>query len=534
MMAATNGCAWIIRWTIIISCLPQSYLSPVLTRDSHAPTRNTKRKSLEEKPAKYELFSLKLLKQCIELWKGGRHGDTAALQDLGLVCVDSLVVCSSSSGKAPPLSFEKLLFHFASQCVASGSYEAGMRACRVLCQRVESSAIQSTPKLMKEGQSLLKHSYDLIWKAAIRVEQDATKLDSPDVKAVGLSLELRKMAFLCLLSTDFDLYFLLDRVVRSDLRYQKVCAGCRGNDSSCNYFEKLYAFHASLLESRDLCALIDPEAPCRTLSSGVEYLLSLAKVCEGSGRRKKGVGYVAKARSLCQLHAKTCPEKLHLVGSIRSQVAELITLLTETDVCTSHEHQDVNFPGESLRLLESVASGLESILESRALDPTSLPRVTGSLEALVSTLETRREEFRERMAGEGERDASYTFCPKQAFLSLQRILAAYVSCVESQLCAPTSLLSADGGQPAATGGGVDASLERSVRARQLSMLSVLSHLLLDLLLAADYGDGYDEIEIARGSAATPRPIVAEQSPAHHPKKDLANLCLPVLTSSQVS
>ena len=501
------------------SLLPQRYLSPVLSRDGHDLTRNIKQQSLEEKFGKYELFSLKLLKQCIELWKSGCHGDTATLLQLGLVSVDSLVVCSSSSGKAPPLSFEKLLFHFASQCVASSSYEAGMQACRVLCQRVEGGAVQSVPKLMKEGQSLLKHSYDLIWKAAIKVEQNATNSDSPDVTAVGLSLELRKTALLCLLSADFDLCFLLERVVRSDLRYQKVCAGCHGNSSSCNYFERLYAFHAALLESRDLSALIDHKAPCRTLSSGVEYLLALAKVCEGSGRRKKGNGYVAKAQSLCRLHAEICREKLHLVGTVRTQVAALIRLLTETDVCTSPEH---------LRLLEGVASGLESVVESRALDSTSLPRVVASLEGLVSMLESRREEFRGKMAGEREGDPSY--CSKQVFLSLQRILTLSVSCVEQQLCVP-SLPAASG--KLATGSGADASLEHSVRSRQLSMLGVLVHLLLDLLLAADDADGYDEIEIARSSAAS-RPIVAEQSSAHHPKKDLADLCLPVLSSSQVS
>ena len=454
---------------------------------------------------KYELFSLKLLKQCIETWKNATQ-DTPTLLEIGSISVDSLIVCSNSSGKAPPLSFEKLLFHFASQCINCGCYEAGMQTCLVLSDRLKREAVQNVPKLLKEGQSLLRHSYDLLWKAAAKIEQNATKLGSTDLESVELSLELRKTAFLCLISVDFDLCFLFERVVRSDLRYQKVCSGCHGNHSSCNSFQRLYAFHVSLLQSKDLCALIDHAAPCRMFSSGVEYLLALAKVCMGAGRKKEGERCIAKSQSLCQLHAEVCHEKFHLVGTVRTQVAELSTLVTETEICTSTEHQEMNFPGDSLRLFESIASGLESVVKSRALDSTSLPRLIDSLEALVSLLENRREEFQERTEREKGRDASY--CPKQVFLYLQTILAVYVNCLESHPSLST---------------------ESSIRSRQLSMLSVLCRFLLDLLLAEEESDGYDEIEIARSSLS--RPIQPSSTP--HPKKDLADLCLPVLSSSQV-
>lgn len=160
----------------------QNYLGPVLRFSS----RDEAKESDASHFGKYELFSLKLLKQCIELCKKEGERESDPLLQLGSLSIDSLKICTNASGKAPPLSFEKLLYHFVSHCFSCGRYSTGLQACETLYAQLKSVHNQ-------DEKILLKHTFDLLWKAALKVESQNIL---SDLGTADLHLELRGEAFL--------------------------------------------------------------------------------------------------------------------------------------------------------------------------------------------------------------------------------------------------------------------------------------------------------------------------------------------------
>ena len=367
-------------------------------------------------------------------------------------------------------------------------------------------------ELKKEGSTLLKHAFELLWKAALKIEQKSSQngaaFESSDVETC---LELRRNAFLCLTSTDFDLDFVLDRILKTDLRYQKLSTVSNQTDPTHNPFKRLYSFHVSLLQHKDLCSLFHARTPCKTFTAGVDYLLHLAKVCMNSSNLKECATFISRAQILCQEHMEVCHENGHHACAIQAQVMSLLATIRDLDVCTAPNHSEVNFSEETLQVLEGIASDLR--VHTSSIDVVFVPRLTDSLEMLVSALEDKRSEFQRRLSVQREK----SFIPKQVFLPLQEIVNCYTECIESQL--QEQLKSA---QPDKT-----STLELNTRSHQLSMLAFMAQVLLDLLLARDDIE-CDEIEIMRSSASSK---ISMQAPPH-PRKELADLCIPVLQTSQ--
>lgn len=478
----------------------QKYLSPVLKK-----TQPSEKPKDPSKFGKYEIFSLKLLKQCIEQCKGDVEDDSVSLVQIGAISVESLEFCNRCSGKVPPLSFEKLLFHFASQCFNCAQYDVGLKASDVLCSqlRMPSERVRNVHSLEKEGCDLLKHTFDLLWKVAVKIEQgDGSSLDS---NTIDLCLEIRRRAFVCLLSTDFELLFALDRILKSDSRYQKLSSGI-----GVSPFDHLYEFHVSILKEKDLLSCFDAGSSCTWFVPMVEYMLHLAKICVHSGHNADGREYVQRAQTLCHQHCKVC---LHPLTSLHVQIVELFITFCDLDMCMSESHHETNFPEEVLHLLRTISAGLKMSMKGSSFEASSLTKVMYSLETLVSCLEGKREQFIKRVP---QRECS--FVPILAFPPLRGVFMGYVECVEvhlklQQLADTTK----------------DTLLEKNARSRQLSVLSFLARILLDLLMVEDDEDSGDEIEILRSSSA-PHTLVPPPPP--DPKKRLADCCLPLLQRSR--
>ena len=460
--------------------------------------------------SKYEIFSLKLLKQCIEQCKGASKGSTPTLLEIGAIGIESLKICNRCSGKVPPLSFEKLLFHFASQCFNCAQYDTGLKTCDVLSAQLQSDQVKNVPSLEKEGHDLLKHTFELLWKAALKIEGGgggSTPITSLDLSTINRCLEIRRRAFLCLLLTDFELPFVLDRILKSDSRYQKLLGGI-----SVSPFDHLYEFHISILKERNLLSYLDAAVSCAAFVPSVEYLLHLAKICVHSEHSTTGRDHVEMAHTLCKKHYKLCSDKAHPLTSLHVEIVELLTTISGQDVSTALEtHHESNFPPRVLQLLRGVSAGLKAVTKGMNFDPTLLTKVMCSLQTLVSSLEEKRLQFKKVVP---QRESSYI--PSSAFPPLKGVFTGYVECIEIHL-----RQSADSTKEAMF-------LEQSVRSRQLSILSLLTQILLDLLMAEDESDSADEIEVLR-SSSVPRAVV---SPQPNPKRHLADCCLPLLQRSQ--
>ena len=485
----------------------QKFLSPVLKKTPLQPSGKSEKPKDLSKFGKYEIFSLKLLKQCIEQCKGEVDDDSASLVQIGAISVESLEFCNRCSGKVPPLSFEKLLFHFASQCFNCAQYDVGLRASDVLCSQLQSEGVRNVHSLEKEGCDILKHTFDLLWKAAVKIEQaDGSTLDST---TIDLCLEIRRRSFVCLLSTNFELVFALDRILKSDSRYQKL-----SNGIGVSPFDHLYEFHVSILKKKDLLGCFDAGSSCTWFVPTVEYMLHLAKICVHSGHSADGREYVQRAQTLCHQHCKACLDKLHPLTSLHVQIVELFITFCDLDMgMMSESHHETNFPEEVIHLLRTISAGLKMSVKGASVEASSLTKVMYSLEALVSCLEEKREQFVKRVP---QRECS--FIPDLAFPPLRGVFMGYVECVEIHLKLQRL---ADSSKVAL--------LEKNARSRQLSMLSFLARILLDLLMAEDDEDSGDEIEILRSSSA-PHTLVPPPPP--DPKRHLADCCLPLLQRSR--
>ena len=430
--------------------------------------------------------------------------------EIGAIGIESLEICNRCSGKVPPLSFEKLLFHFASQCFNCAQYDTGLKTCTILSAQLQTDQLKNIPSLEKEGHDLLKHTFELLWKAALKIEGGgggSTPVTSLDLATINHCLEIRRQAFLCLLLTDFELPFVLDRILKSDSRYQKLLGGI-----GVSPFDHLYGFHISILKERNLLSYLDAAVSCTAFVPSVEYLLHLAKICVHSEHSTTGREHVQMAHTLCKKHYKLCSDKAHPLTSLHVEIVELLTTISGQDVSTALEtHHESNFPLRVLELLRSVSAGLKAVTKGMNFDPTLLTKVMYSLQTLVSSLEEKRLQFKKMVP---QRESSYV--PSPAFSPLKGVFTGYVECIEIHLNQST-----DSTKEAM-------SLEQNVRSRQLSVLSLLAQILLDLLMAEDESDSGDEIEVLR-SSSVPRAVV---SPQPNPKRHLADCCLPLLQRSQ--
>lgn len=431
---------------------------------------------------KYELFALKLLKLCVEqLQSCNCRGDgSAALLEAGSLCFKALQLCGCS-GKAPPLSCEKMLLHFASQCFNRSEHILGVGVCEALHAQLRTNN-------GGEGESLLKHTYHILWKAALEMEQHGATLDT-----ARLCLHLRRVAFQCLLCTQFELSSTLERVVKADVQFQKLALSATNQERlPSSALQELCLFHTTLLHERDLLAVMSPLTPCRNLAPCLHYLLHLAKLhiqLVGStdsdlGSADTVAAYLERVQTLTSAHMLECSENEHGVYEATAHVLQLSLALR---ISSDRDLVEL-FLGASI-CLESVAACCHD------LPVSALGRLTDSVEFLVSILKD--------PSGEGGTGDHSSAIPRGAFPSLIAIVMAHSQLVECQL--QTSMA------------GTSKALEQNARSRQLSLLSLPSQLLRSV------EDECEEIETPRGRASSA--VSTSEQP-------LAALCLPLLKAWQ--
>ena len=391
------------------------------------------------------------------------------------MCFEALQLCGCS-GQAPPLSCETMLLHFSSQCFGHCELSLGLSVCEALRSRLPPHGGGG-----KDGEAILKHAYDILWKAALKSEQrGGVTLDS-----ARLCLRVRQAAFQCLLATRCEVAPTLERVVRATLQFQKVAlSASEGEQLSGSALNDLHAFHTALLLEKDLLATVAPSDSCRNFAPCLNYLLHLAKLhvqlarLEGTGSGLAGdaTGHLERLRTLTSTHAVRCSEMGHVGYAVSGQLLQLALVLR------AGEDTDLLF----LR----AASELEAIADCHSLTVCALGGLADSVELLVSVV-------KEENCGGGNLSPA-------AVSSLVTMVIAHSQLVDQQLKI----------QLKTSGAGNGKALEQNGRLRQLSLLSFSSQLLRE-------EDG-DEIETLRGGAS---PTVSVDQPEQQP---LATLCLPLL------
>lgn len=273
--------------------------------------------------------------------------------NVAVVCMDSLLVCSGSSSKAPPLSFEKILLHFAKWCLSSSisaslHSELGLRVCCMLKSRLNDHRAK---KKSAEIVNFLKLIHDLLWKCALQLEQKEKE------SVAELCLKMRTVALMSLVvSGKFEIGSLLKSAVKVDLRYRRAAATvglsstalcghghqdevsapestelCSHNKNSM-MLERVFEFHSSLEQNCDLLSLIHPSLCCREFTVGVGYLLQCALLClKSPHHRTEGSERLSSALDLCVQHGENCSEDGHLIVLAQVHSLQLWNAIREED-----------------------------------------------------------------------------------------------------------------------------------------------------------------------------------------------------------
>ena len=309
---------------------------------------------------KLELFSLKLFKFCIEQLQRKNERETESFVQLSTLCMDSLLVCSGSSPKPPPLSFEKILLHFAKFCLSSADvstslqhHELGLRVCRVLTDRlndVEPNKEKKSPEIINLHQLL----YDILWKTALQLEQ------RQEVGVATLCLNQRTAALENLVSSGkFEIAAIFKSAMKVDLRYRKATSvtpstGCTQQDgnsapklkakssqsrhskdktaSMSNVLNIVFEFHSSLEHSCNLSSMVQPSLRCKDFTAGVGYLLHCnilrlksTNLCN-DGRERLSV-----IHDLCIKHGEGCGEDGHVIIQAQANCLQLWSVIREEE-----------------------------------------------------------------------------------------------------------------------------------------------------------------------------------------------------------
>ena len=433
----------------------------------------------------------------------------------------------------PPLSFEKLLLHFAQLCVNRGALDSVAETCKLLRDRVrgreEDKAGGGGGE--KEADTLLKHAFELGWKAALAVEQKAQRSDtlvkldgnSGPVGGGGVAdicLCLREEAFSCLLSTlEPNAAFAVERILRSSQRYrQSALAKTRGNSSETplpsthmQCVRRLHSFHASLLTICDLPSLLP--LPTHAFLC-VDYLCTLAKIAHASGHTHQSREYLARADGICN-DLRVSSRKERRREKKMNDYDPMSALVHLTSVLIHLDVEDSVAEASLGTCLHSAASAMEGTA-SHCRDAARLQRVLEFSEEVFASLEKRRTMMKERESK--EKGGGVPLVPPEDFPHIMSIVKSHVTLGEVRLDSK--------------GGGV--SEERAVRSAQLSALNLVTQILLSLLLLRSEEE-YPAIETPRSSRVTPPPLTPSHPPQTHTgtTQTLAELCHPLLTQSQL-
>ena len=277
--------------------------------------------------------------------------------------MDSLLVCSGSSPKAPPLSFEKILLHFAKFCLSSADVstsirhpEFGLRVCRILIDRldhVEPNKEKKSPEIV----NLHKLVYDILWKTALQLEQ------RQEVGVATLCLHLRTVALESLISSGkFEIGAVFKSAMKVDLRYKRACAtsgtppssessqqdGDSASKSKPKYSQSkcsqenttpvsdmlsaVLEFHSTLERSCHMSSIVQPSLGCKDFTAGVGYLLRYATLClKSTHLRNEGRERLGMTLDLCAKHGERCGADGHVIVHAQANCLQLWNAIREEE-----------------------------------------------------------------------------------------------------------------------------------------------------------------------------------------------------------
>lgn len=264
--------------------------------------------------SKYELFSIKLLKQCISCLSDAPSNKRKVLFNLCDQCCTALwVVEELSKSDTPNINFSKLLLYLARRCVCVGETDLGVSYCTMLHSQLTKLKTAGT-----DGSVLLKQAFELLWHVALEQgKQGRSKEDC---------LELRKKALQNLLGCqDFDIAFILQGVTKAECCFIGASSLVH---TTLQQVQRLYSFHVALFPCP--AGLVDHQSPCEQFAPVAEYLLHRVVLAVKAGQQSEGEELMELSMTTIKKHRQVCSAPQHWPLSVQAQVVQLWKSITES------------------------------------------------------------------------------------------------------------------------------------------------------------------------------------------------------------
>lgn len=410
------------------------------------------------------------MKACIERMSHGKN--SLDLLEVGMVCVEAV----REREMEVSLATEKLLVNLISHCMKASAVDKALECSELVKERLQGVCKEDEGE--KDAAALLKTVADLLWSFSLQLEQQR-------VVEADRVLRVRQLSLGMLLLVRPDLQLLVTRATNIDAQFRKTQGrGGGGEGHSQHSYSQLTDLHHFLLSHKEVKSQLSTPLNCATLSAVYLWLLQAAKTQPS---------HLNKATSLLNTHLHACSKGKHAAES----------LLLELSWLTSSSQTSAAPSIEWVTRLQECSSFLPLLINGATL--TLLHKLVDSVDCLIVAIRSMLKRSREC-----EREG--WLIPATALHPLKELMTSYVQWVAAILKHQLSSQSK---------GSREEQLKCGAVSRQLSALSVVNDVLLDLLLAKE---DEEEMELSRGCPPPP--------PQPQPKAMLATECLPLLEQSQ--
>lgn len=266
--------------------------------------------------SKYELFSIKLLKQCIGCLPD-THDSNKQRVLLGLSdqCCTALQLVQevSNSGK-PKLTFSKLLLHLAKACMCIGETNLGVSYCSML--NCHFTKLNTTGT---EGSVLLKQAFELQWSASNEQIRKGCSWED--------CLELRKKALQSLLScNDCDIVYTLQAVMKAEHCFTGTVSL---STTSQHVVDVLHSFHSTLIPTP--ADILHHQSLCDKFVPIAQYLLHRVVLAARAGREESGGEELMElSAAMRKKHQQVCSSPHHWPVCVQGEVVWLWKSIMES------------------------------------------------------------------------------------------------------------------------------------------------------------------------------------------------------------
>ncbi|XP_038076615.1 uncharacterized protein LOC119744640 [Patiria miniata] len=463
----------------LLQCIKSSTDVEPLLRDLEvylAPILRHKTSPSQELAAKYGLYSMKVLRACVQQLTVLKTGHATII---GIIRIANrsyqCIRKARKHTKMVPLSLEKLLFHMVVQSMAKGLVADATAFARNLHEHLSLCRhnFVTGDSIDNEYDTVCKQAFNQLWKACVDLEHSSKQAATKHM--VVLDVRSQSLAFLML--TSYEVSWVVERALRAIAEFDR--ASNNSLDENNQVLEFLQSILDTLLnnlgdtkKNREL----QPEEASELLSSLFELSLQFAKRCSHLKRPEEALTLHEKLQEIIVSKCSRHSQKLYIAAVSMIETTLCMRRLSSSDASKTAKRSKSQKPGDLVgtikERIEGVVSSISKILEQG--DPDFK-----AVHCLVEALEFFKKRFEGASSQQGRSGSpSPTAVSEELVPSVDAALKLLVDLLQVQREHLQTTCSTAKESSAGKGKQQRMSLQKAVN-RQLAVLNLMSVLLLN-------------------------------------------------------